>query len=102
MKTLCPSCLGSKTIGRIVRGAPRDDRPCPKCNGSGFVGEPGDRPYPACCTAAVCQRLDCSGCPNLPALESFQLWVRATQAKPSDAVVYYRATREPEPEGGKS
>lgn len=77
----------------------------PRAAGLPSKGEPmteETRVYPACCTSAFCGRIDCSGCPNLPALESFQLWVRATQAKPSDAVVYYRATREPEPEGGKS
>jgi len=62
------------------------------------------RSIPACCTAAACGRLECDGCPNLPKLESFQLWVRSTQARPSprDPANLYIATREPEPEGGKS
>jgi len=61
------------------------------------------RVYPACCTSALCGRLDCRGCPNLPVLEAFQLWVRSTRAKVADPIwcpTVYRATREPE--GGKS
>ena len=60
------------------------------------------RSIPACCTSAACGRLECDGCPNLPKLESFQLWVRSTRARLLVCPNLYIATREPEPEGGKS
>lgn len=58
------------------------------------------RSIPACCTSAACFRLECDGCPNLPKLEAFQIWVRSTRAKPSPSspTTLFVATREPKPE----
>ena len=44
------------------------------------------RVYPMDCTSAFCGRGDCTGCRNLPVLEEFKSWVKATRAVVTDKI----------------
>lgn len=44
------------------------------------------RVYPSCCTSAYCGRIECSGCRNLPVLQSFKDWCEQNNAKQADPI----------------
>jgi hypothetical protein len=57
----------------------------------------GPRRHPNCCTSAMCGRLDCAGCAQLPQLVAFQRWVAETGAVVRDHIwspLWYYPTRE--------
>jgi len=60
------------------------------------------RVYPSCCTSAFCGKTECAGCSNLPILQEFKSWVKATGAEVTDPIWCPNVYSVPNKEGAKS